>query len=138
MEVLKINKTKEPSEIKKKKKVGYGSEFSGLIASDVTENEEIVNVASTTSIANLLFLQEANMGDIQRQQNFKRGRDILSKLEEFKNSLLKGNISKAKLEEIKVELKAERAKTQDKKLEEILDEIELRAHIEIAKYESGN
>ncbi|AIF80868.1 FliX protein [endosymbiont of Acanthamoeba sp. UWC8] len=138
MEVFKINKPKEASELKKKKKVSLSSGFSTLLASEADEKEEVARAANTSAVSSLFFLQEANLPDISRQQNFARGEDILAKLKEFKDILLSGNISKDKLEEIKAKLSFERVKTEDRKLEALLDEIELRAHVELAKYESNN
>ncbi|MBA8666668.1 flagellar assembly protein FliX [Holosporaceae bacterium 'Namur'] len=138
MEVFKINKPKELSELKKKKKVNLSSGFSTLLASEADEKEEVARAANTSAVSSLFFLQEADLPDISRQQNFARGEDLLAKLKEFKDSLLSGNISKDKLEEIKAKLSFERVKTEDKKLEALLDEIELRAHVELAKYESNN
>ncbi len=136
MEVFEVKKIRELSELKKKKKVQLGSGFSDFLNSSVEEKEEVAQVANSSAVANLFFLQEAEASTLQKQRSINRGSDILNKLEEFKNNLLNGEINKSKLEEIKNRLSLERAKTQDNKLEALIDEIELRAHVELAKYES--
>jgi hypothetical protein len=62
------------------------------------------------------------------------GVDILDKLEEIRRDLLAGGIPRERLENLAQTLRARRAHVSDPRLIEIIDEIELRAAVEIAKY----
>ena len=57
----------------------------------------------------------------------------MEKLEEIRDGLLAGQISKDKLIEISRMVKENRPPAQDPVLQEILDEIELRVEVELAK-----
>lgn len=61
------------------------------------------------------------------------GNDILDKLEDLRAAILTGVISKSKLIELAQTLRDKREPGLDKELNQILDDIELRAEIELAK-----
>ena len=63
---------------------------------------------------------------------------ILDKLEDIRMGLLLGQIPKSKLEELSKILKVARENSVDSNLLEIIDDVELRAKIELAKLEIIN
>jgi hypothetical protein len=63
----------------------------------------------------------------------KRGNSLLEKLEEIRDGLLVGEISKDRLIDISRFVKDRRFETQDERLKDIIDEIELRIEVELAK-----
>lgn len=63
----------------------------------------------------------------------RRAEDILDKLDEIRVGLLTGAISKDRLEALDQMVQQHRDQVSDPKLAEILDEIELRARVELAK-----
>jgi len=65
----------------------------------------------------------------------KRGYDILDRLEEIRHGLLVGGLSRQRLAELSEMVRAERGAVTDARLAEVLDEIELRARVELAKYD---
>lgn len=82
----------------------------------------------------LLSLQEVNP-DESRGDVHRHAEDLLDELDEVRHGLLVGALSRAQLTRLKVLVTARRATVSDPRLAEILDEIELRAAVELAKYE---
>ncbi len=68
-----------------------------------------------------------------RKQAVDRGGQILDKLDNLRLRLLEGSLSKGELAEIARLVRARRRSIDDPRLREIVDEIELRAEVEIAK-----
>lgn len=68
-----------------------------------------------------------------RQRLLRRGEDILDKLEEVRHGLLLGTVPEEKLMDLAQMVRGHRANCQDPRLGALLDEIELRAEVEIAK-----
>ncbi len=89
---------------------------------------------SLGSVDALLAAQSVDTVDDQgRRQATQRGEDILDKLEEIRQALLGGSLSAAQVQSMAALVRAKRATIADPRLSEILDEIELRAEVEIAK-----
>jgi hypothetical protein len=63
----------------------------------------------------------------------KRAEDILDRLEEIRVGLLEGSISRDRLQSLDQLVREHRDQVSDPPLAEILDEIELRARVELAK-----
>jgi hypothetical protein len=63
----------------------------------------------------------------------KRAEEILDKLEDIRIGLLTGSISRDRLEALDQMVQQHRDQVADPRLAEILDEIELRARVELAK-----
>ena len=71
-----------------------------------------------------------------RQRAVQRGDAMLDELEEIRLGLLLGSIPRARLEQLAQIVRARREQVDDPKLTAILDEIELRAAVELAKLAS--
>ena len=82
----------------------------------------------------LLSLQEVNPDESQDNVH-RHAEDLLDELDEVRHGLLVGALSRAQLTRLKALVTARRATVSDPRLAEILDEIELRAAVELAKYE---
>lgn len=86
------------------------------------------------SVDALLAAQSVDTVDDQgKRQAFQRGEDILDKLEEIRRALLGGSLSAAQVQAMAALVRSKRAAVADPRLREILDEIELRAEVELAK-----
>lgn len=83
----------------------------------------------------LLAIQEvdATGGEKRRSQARRRGERLLDRLDEIRMGLLRGGISEARLEEIATLVAERRGPSDDPALERVLDEIELRLKVELAK-----
>jgi hypothetical protein len=83
----------------------------------------------------LIALQEVDDATSGRKRALARGRDMLDLLDNIRHGLLIGGISRGKLHDLVRAVKSERQEIDDPKLREVLDEIELRAAVELAKYD---
>ena len=138
MKVSKVKSGKSASSASRQKiETGHGGEFAehlkGSLAS--TGASAATEAASVNSVDAILAIQEA---DDPTQRRGKRlgsqyGGDLLDQLEELRRDLRLGEIDIDKLGYIAQKIRSNRRQTDDVKLNEIIDEIELRAEVEIAK-----
>ena len=88
-----------------------------------------------SAIGTLLAAQEVGDPLSGRSKDLARGGRLLDRLDEIRMGLLAGGIPKAALLRLQREVEAERQRDLEPRLRGILDEIELRARVELAKYE---
>ncbi len=82
----------------------------------------------------LLSLQEIPAGtDGARERGRQRGERLLARLEELRDGLLTGRMAPDAVRRLADDVDHARGEIEDPALDEILDEIELRAHVELAK-----
>lgn len=81
----------------------------------------------------LLSLQMVDDPLQKRRRGVKRGRSMLDALDEIKVSLLAGRIPATELNRLLVAVQGREHDSGDPMLEQLLDEIELRARVELAK-----
>lgn len=86
-------------------------------------------------IDGLLALQEVDDSTERRQRSRKRGDDLLDRLDEIRHGLLIGGVPRASLQNLANLVRERRQEIADPALQEVLDEIELRAAVELAKFE---
>ncbi|MBT3358855.1 MAG: flagellar assembly protein FliX [Rhodospirillales bacterium] len=94
-----------------------------------------VESSAAGGVDSILAVQEVSDATDDRARGRARqyGDDILERLEAIRRDLLIGATSKEKLVELAHRLRTERGACSDSHLNEIIDEIELRAKVEIAK-----
>ena len=120
------------------KKSGDGDGFARELAEAGEESHGTSGVVAAGPVASmdaLLALQETGdqpRGDAQAKR---RAEDILDVLEGLRRSILAGAIPVQDLERLSGLARAGRAKVDDPRLEEVLDAIDLRAQVELAKYQ---
>jgi hypothetical protein len=90
-------------------------------------------VGNLGAISQLAGLQEVDDALARRKRGRSRAVDILDKLESSRVALLTGSIGKDQLLNLAQMVSARRSDVGDPKLAEILDDIELRARVELAK-----
>lgn len=139
MKVSKVSSGKSAVRASKKKKVeaGKGAEF----AEHLQETAAVVGSSGTTeagsvnSVDAILAIQESSDATSGRSRGLAMGyaNDVLDNLEDLRRDLLLGAIPKEKLGGLAQKMRAQRHQVDDSKLKEIIDEIELRAEVEIAK-----
>jgi Class II flagellar assembly regulator len=101
-------------------------------ASSVSASRAVMGVES------LLALQDVG-GPLERKRRaVRRAGRILDVLDEIKAALLGGDLSSADLDRLRRAVRDEREGTEDPALEAVLDEIELRAAVEMAKLEAAS
>ena len=105
-------------------------------ASGAAQAEGVARTAGVMGVDALLALQAVGGPLEGRRRAVRRASQILDILDEVKLALLDGDLSLAQLDRLRRTVNEERGLTGDPKLEGVLDEIELRAAVEIAKLET--
>lgn len=93
-------------------------------------------VASVGSVEALLALQGDHDETGARQRATERAFSLLDVLDDLKIALLDGGVPRSKLLRLMDLLKARRESVSDPRLEAMLDEVETRAAVELAKYDA--
>ena len=117
--------------------VGGGPAFSPTLpgASETAPMAASRSVSAVNSLGALIALQEVGGPLERRRRVVSRAGRLLDSLEALKISLLDGEVTSAALEALARGVREERGRTDDERLEGVLDEIETRAMVEIAKLE---
>lgn len=122
---------------KKAKKTG-SSEFSRHIQGDDSGVEETASGVSGMSgvggVDALLALQQVDDATTGRSKARQRGNNILDQLEDLRLDLLTGGIPPQRLQQLVRLVQAQKGQITDPKLVEVLEEIDLRAQVELAKF----
>lgn len=96
------------------------------------------SLAGVMSVDTILALQDVG-GPLERKRRaVGRASRMLDALDEMKVSLLSGELTGAEITRLQQAVRDQRDKTDDPKLEGVLDEIETRAAVELAKLERAN
>jgi hypothetical protein len=113
---------------------GSGGGFAGHVSGDgAAAPSGGAPAAGVSNLDSLLALQEVPAQGDGRSQARQRGERLLDRLEELRDGLLMGRMSADTVRRLADEVDAARAETEDPRLNEILDEIDLRAQVELAK-----
>ena len=91
------------------------------------------SAAPPTGVAGLLALQAAEDPALKKKKQIRRAGALLDTLEEIKADLLVGRASEERLNQLMV-LVGEARERADPRLDALLDDIELRARVELAKH----
>ena len=114
------------------RRVQAGSGFSLPQAESSAPTQRLVGVMSAPGLDALLALQSVDMASERRKKTVSRGRRLLDMLDSIKLGVLDGTLSPERLQNLSSAL-ADREPCDDPGLESVLDEIELRAQVELAK-----
>jgi Class II flagellar assembly regulator len=115
------------------RRVSSGSGFSLPDMESATPLHKAPGAGSVAGLDSLLALQSVDMTVERRKKAQQRGRQILDVLDAVKLGVLDGTLNPAMLENLGIAVASAREATDDPALEGILDEIELRAQVELAK-----
>ena len=118
-----------------------GSSFRVPTAEAAPAPAQLARAAGLSGVMNvdaILALQEMGGPLEGRRRAVRRAGRLLDVLEEVKMDLLSGEMSDSKLELLRRAIRDEREGTDDVRLESVLDEIETRAAVELAKLECAN
>jgi len=136
---MKVSGPKSASSISSaKRRSGAGGEgFSIETPSGGPSSVEATGAASAvTSVDAILALQSVGDFSEAKKKATERAFSMLDVLDDLKLSLLDGGIPRAKLVALMDLLQSRRETTQDNRLEAMLDEVETRAAVELAKLEA--
>lgn len=131
-----INKAGDLGASSKAKKASGGDSFSLYLKETMKPSSSPVGGSAGISVSDAIFAAQMVNGEEEREkrrQMLRRGDTLLEKLEEIRDGLLLGYISKDKLIEISRYVKETKINTADEKLAKLIGEIELRVEVELAK-----
>ena len=136
--MIKINDVNKVNDLKTDKtpKASGGESFSVYLTETMTPQAAPVGPRGAIRVADSLFAAQMVDADEEkevRKKLIKRGQTLLEKLEEIRDGLLMGYISRDRLIEISRLVKDNRYQSEVPRLQEILGEIELRVEVELAK-----
>ena len=111
---------------------GAGEAFAPEAAGSPSTAAAAAPVVTATGIEALLALQAADDPLLGRRKAVRRGRALLDTLEEVRADLLTGRVSEGRLNQLLALIAQARERTVPG-LDALMDEIELRARVELAK-----
>lgn len=112
-----------------------GGTFAPELANETRPSAGAVSSSPLTSIDSLIALQEVPDALAGKAKAARRGRDMLDLLEDIRDGILTGEISRGTLNRLLSLVNAKREEFVDPGLSALLDDIELRARVELAKFQ---
>lgn len=107
---------------------GFASELGGSASAGAA-----TGASPADTVQALLAVQEVPDSTEPGKRAMRRGEDLLERLEGLQQSLLAGALPEGRITELAEAVRARRDKVADPRLATILDEIELRCRVELAK-----
>lgn len=130
------DKARDAGSVKKKDKAGKSDGTFGSMLGGGTEQAAGAGAPSSIAMVDVLLAVQGADDPAQRaarKRMMKRGDNILDLLDNLRLSLLSGGLTVGQVIDIADVVASHREKVMDPRLTAILDEIDLRAQIEIAK-----
>ena len=93
--------------------------------------------SSVNAVSGVFAAQEVDDAADRESRGKKRALDMLDKLDDIRHGLLSGELSADKLMDLSRLLQSRKEMVDDPALAEVLDEIDLRAQVELAKFQRG-
>lgn len=127
-----------PSEASRRKpsSSSVGGDFTKFLQG-AEEASEPAETAPTAGVNSFLFLQEISDEEAKRQKAMQRGKQALAALEQLHRDLLLGHIPESTLLKLEHTVAKQREEFVEPRLHQLLDEIELRVAVEIAKLQQA-
>ena len=118
----------------KKRSTTSGNQFSPDLGSsgEVAQSSETVGTSGIQGIDALLALQEVDEKSDRRRKAAKHGHSLLDGLESVRADLLAGQVSEDRLEQLARTMDS-RMPSGEPQIDSVLEEIELRVKVELAK-----
>jgi len=118
---------------------GGGFQIAGASApASPTQVSGASGVSSVMGVEALLALQDVESPTERKRRSVRRAGRLLDELDGLKAALLGGELSQGQLDNLARTVREQRSATDDPKLEAVLDEIETRAAVELAKLEAAS
>ncbi len=139
MRVSELGSSKAPAPARRKKAPpGKGGAFAVRLreVTAMAEAAGIIESPPVRAVDSILAVQEVSDATEERSRGLARpyGDAVLDRLDELRHDLLTGAVSRDRLAGLARTMRAQRRTSADPRLNEIIDEIELRAEVEIAKF----
>ena len=143
-QVMRILQNQSVKTAGKSKKAGGSKQAGGVFSLEegekpalTQESGQVAGAAAIVGISSLLAIQEADP-DQHRSKAILHGHDTLDALDSLKIDVLSGRVSRQKLHVLASLAEKERSGLADHTLMNILDHIELRAKVELAKLQQAS
>jgi hypothetical protein len=118
-------------------RTGFARELAGL-AEEAQQAGTVGTAAPVGALDTLLAVQQAaDDGRGNRRQAGARAAGLLDRLDELRRDILTGAVPRDRLQALANAAAAARPRVEDPRLAEVLDEIDLRAQVELAKLGVG-
>ena len=143
MKIGEFNPIKNATALKKRGGVSSSSStsFADVLGAFTSEEpasaSSMSDVAAASAVNTMLSLQEISEEDVRRKKLILQGKSLLDTLEAIRSRLLTGTISRSLLSDLGRQLSIQRQGVADPHLITLMDEIELRAAVELAKLEKA-
>jgi len=125
----------------KKRGVSQTGSFADVLAategSDIGPAGGVGDVAATSALNNLLALQEISEEDVRRRKLAQQGNNMLDVLEKLRQQLLIGTLPHHILLDLSRQLSIQKQLVDEPELNDIIEDIELRTAVELAKLEQA-
>jgi hypothetical protein len=115
------------------KRAAPRGDFADELSAAETQTAPVSTSAPLTAVDAVLALQEVPDATTRRGRALERGATMLERLDDIRHGLLLGAIPREKLKALVQMVQGRRERSDDPRLAAILDEIELRAAVELAK-----
>ena len=138
MKVTRVDSSKATTTSRRKSPTpGAGESFADHLqeVAAASEGTAFVESQNVTAVESIVAVQETPDATEERSRGLLRqyGDNVLDRLDDLRRQVLLGVVSKERLVDLARTLRTRRQTTEDPRLKEIIDEIELRAEVEIAK-----
>ena len=115
------------------KRAGAGGDFAGELSATEAQAATVSGTAPLAAVDAVLALQEVPDATEGARRAVRHGADMLERLDDIRHGLLLGTVPREKLKALVEMVQSRRERADDPRLAAILDEIELRAAVELAK-----
>jgi hypothetical protein len=129
----------EPSNLRRLNKAGGAS--SGFSVSETAEQPRATTLSAPgplTAVETILTLQNVDDASSSPSKGIAHGEALLELLDDVRDGLLSGGIPRTTLNKLASAVSRRHETFTDPKLQTVLDEIELRAKVELAKLEQAD
>lgn len=110
-----------------------GGDFARLLEGESGESAPVSAGAPVGMVSGILAVQQVGDPLEGRRRARRRAHDMLSELERLRDALLDEDVQVHQLEALSALARSERAEVDDPELTELLDHIDLRVQVELAK-----
>lgn len=132
MRITGLGQTTSVSGAGRKKTPTAGGFSAALEMEETTAAPATLNAIPVTSLG-LLALQEAPTATVSRSKGVARAEELLDQLNEIRRGMLAGMLPAGQLQSLLTSVRDRKLTTDDPRLNGLLEEIELRAAVELAK-----
>ncbi len=111
-----------------------GANFSSHLADETSGTHGVSGASGIGGVSALIGLQEVDDATQRESKGKKRAQALLDEMDDLRLALACGTLTRAQLLKLSAAIQSEKTKADDPGLNQILDDVDLRARVELAKY----